>query len=178
MRGPSRLILFGAFDDGRINSCGGCTACCVALPIADRDLLKDPGVPCPHLGRECCTIYQRRPDSCREYLCLWRQDPWLGKRPAYRPDQLGVLCHAGAEGLCLYELRPGALDSDPVRYIKSRLREKSGGLIKLYPYGSHDGLRVTPEHVGADVFAPGVAHRWEWVADDEAVLRRLPLQMA
>jgi hypothetical protein len=148
------------------------------LPIADSALRKDPGVPCPHLGHECCTIYQDRPHTCREYLCLWRSDRWLAKRPAYRPDRLGVLCHAGAQGLSLYELRPGALDSQQVRYVKSELRAKCGGLIKLYPFGSQDGFRVTPEHVGADVSAPGVAHRWEWVADDEAVLRRLPLQMA
>jgi hypothetical protein len=159
------------------NACGGCTACCVALPITDPALLKDPGVPCPHLGQGGCTTYEGRPGVCRDYLCLWRRDGWLGQRPAYRPDRLGVLLHDGGQVLCLYELREGALGSEQVRYLKARLRARYG-LIKLYPYGSHDGVRVKPEHVGAAGLALDVPHRWEEVGEDEIVLRRLPLPMA
>ncbi len=46
--------------------CTKCGACCVAPDIAALD--KPLGLVCPHLGPDAlCTIYERRPQVCRDY---------------------------------------------------------------------------------------------------------------
>ena len=69
-------------DDGVANgqapipprrSCAGCDLCCTAVPVTA--LKKGPSVRCAHLRGEAgtsCSIYDRRPDECRTFLCLWR----------------------------------------------------------------------------------------------------------
>ena len=46
--------------------CTQCGACCVAPDIAALD--KPLGLVCPHLGPDAlCTIYEHRPQVCRDY---------------------------------------------------------------------------------------------------------------
>src|ERR1700733_6764396 len=75
------------------NECGECRACCVVLPIVEPDFNKPAGEPCKHLCDKGCSIFGQPtwPKLCRDYLCVWRVDGWLGKRPNYRPDKLGVV---------------------------------------------------------------------------------------
>ena len=47
--------------------CGACTACCHG-----------------------CTIYERRPKVCRDWMCMWREFPSLFDE-SWRPDRSGVL---------------------------------------------------------------------------------------
>jgi hypothetical protein len=54
-------------------SCAGCDLCCTFVAVESLD--KAAGVRCPHLRGEpgaSCSIYDRRPDECRRYMCLWR----------------------------------------------------------------------------------------------------------
>lgn len=73
-------------------SCGECYKCCVGLGITE--LKKYPDQPCRHLdGRNPtarCSIYDDRPDVCRNFQCLWR-DGHLEDQD--RPDKSGVLAH-------------------------------------------------------------------------------------
>lgn len=69
--------------------CGTCDACCVWLTIKDPELQKAQGHRCSKLA--CgggCTIYETRPQTCREYYCAWRQLKWV---KVARPDQSDVL---------------------------------------------------------------------------------------
>ena len=71
-------------------TCGTCMACCLWLGITE--LKKWPGQSCKHLdGRipdKRCTIYEKRPTACSNYLCAWR----AGLGPAaFRPSDCGVL---------------------------------------------------------------------------------------
>lgn len=75
--------------------CHQCAACCRILEITDPDLNKAYGEPCPHLERKehrrrygACTIYERRPETCRRFRCLWLDG--LGTN-ADRPDTLGAI---------------------------------------------------------------------------------------
>ncbi|HWA89917.1 MAG TPA: hypothetical protein VG889_07770 [Rhizomicrobium sp.] len=78
--------------------CGGCTVCCVALPIETAELRKLPGVACRHCGPKGCAIYETRYPVCRSYICGWRQLPELDD--AWRPDRSGVLVSPmDAEGI-------------------------------------------------------------------------------
>lgn len=69
-----------------MRSCGPCTACCTALAV--RELDKPRYCACPRLGASGCAEYANRPDSCRDYQCLWLQG-FLGEED--RPDRLGVI---------------------------------------------------------------------------------------
>lgn len=69
-------------DPGR--ECGGCTACCKALSVAE--LAKPSNRWCNHCDvGSGCTVYADRPKSCRDFNCLWRAGA-LGD--ADRPDRI------------------------------------------------------------------------------------------
>lgn len=70
--------------------CGDCVACCVELTIEDPELVKLPGVACEHLLKKGgCSIYQTRPETCKNWYCMWRFMPLLDD--GWRPDLKGVL---------------------------------------------------------------------------------------
>jgi len=54
-----------------MRSCGTCSLCCKLLGILE--LEKPQGQWCPHCkpGKERCTIYETRPDTCRTFNCAW-----------------------------------------------------------------------------------------------------------
>jgi len=68
--------------------CGGCTACCKTLRIAE--LKKFAGVLCQHCTEGAgCQIYDDRPSVCRGYNCGWKRLQFLGDE--WRPDRCGIL---------------------------------------------------------------------------------------
>lgn len=72
-------------------SCGGCTACCHTVPVSEIKLAAYQR--CPHLAgaesvKRGCSIYDRRPFSCRQWSCSWL----IGDLPdRFRPDRLGIV---------------------------------------------------------------------------------------
>lgn len=61
-------------------ACGGCTECCLVMPISE--LKKPAGTACVH--QRCgkgCSIYPSRPMSCRAWSCLWLRGAPLLRRP-------------------------------------------------------------------------------------------------
>jgi len=68
--------------------CGECTLCCKLLKI-DETNSKVNEYCCycnPNFG---CTIYDKRPESCRIFECCWKQMKNAGED--LRPDKCGVL---------------------------------------------------------------------------------------
>ena len=104
-------------------SCGDCTLCCTVLRVDA--LRKLGGVACAAVSARGCTIYERRPQICRGYRCLWLQ----GKLDIEdRPDRLGavldVVVEAGAARLAIREATRGAFErSDRLRAIAERYRD-------------------------------------------------------
>jgi len=61
--------------------CGGCTLCCLVLPVPS--LNKKAGVQCDHC-KNGCEIYGIRPAECRQFQCAYYQ---MEKVSGYlRPD--------------------------------------------------------------------------------------------
>lgn len=60
-------------------SCGACSLCCKLLPIAALEKPHDRW--CLHCrpGRGGCAIYAARPETCRDFDCLWLADPQVGE---------------------------------------------------------------------------------------------------
>ena len=101
--------------------CGGCTACCTIFGI--EELGKKPWTECEHLTKapftRGCSIYRKRPRSCREFNCLWLGGAGTVKA---RPDRLGVM-FAPTNGVTeftgewefqAYEVFPGAFGKPDV----------------------------------------------------------------
>jgi hypothetical protein len=68
-------------------SCGDCVACCVLLDIDE--LQKPAEVVCAHCSGTGCTIYDVRPNVCRNYYCAWRRTEAMPE--SARPDRLRVM---------------------------------------------------------------------------------------
>jgi hypothetical protein len=79
----------------RGRSCGGCDLCCTLLRVA-ADEWKEPKLSydsCLYLSAHRCTIYGRRPEVCRTYLCSWRD----GSLPdGYSPQKTGIVVNVEA----------------------------------------------------------------------------------
>ena len=63
--------------------CGECSLCCKIPRVSE--LGKAPNILCKHVARGC-SIYWRRPGSCRDFRCLWL-DGALAE--SARPDKVG-----------------------------------------------------------------------------------------
>jgi Fe-S-cluster containining protein len=75
-------------------SCGSCTMCCKVLVIDHFE--KDAGVLCQHCAHKSgCTIYETRPDVCRDYECDWKLERAIG--PLLRPDRTNVILQEDEE---------------------------------------------------------------------------------
>lgn len=118
-------------------TCGDCTACCTVKSV--RELGKPSQTACRHMCQGGCAIYERRPAGCREYACLWRQG-LMESDQRLRPDQLGVIIDyepfarmPGTVRLIVWEVVPGAAETDEVRRTVDKLLE-TYGQIKAVAY--------------------------------------------
>jgi hypothetical protein len=70
--------------------CGTCFACCIQLGI--EELRKWPGRACKHLDGAIpdkrCSIYEKRPQACSRYRCLWLNSDLPDE---YKPENSGIL---------------------------------------------------------------------------------------
>ena len=56
-------------------SCDECHACCDGLLIGSAHGISfGNNVPCSFLCKDSCTIYDIRPDMCKNYQCAWSQN--------------------------------------------------------------------------------------------------------
>jgi hypothetical protein len=94
--------------------CGSCTACCRVLSI--KQLNKPAGKWCEHCAvGQGCTVYERRPEQCSDYECLWlhsQHDGFGSPMPdEMRPDRCKVVFHPIDEGLYVALCMPGSPDA-------------------------------------------------------------------
>jgi hypothetical protein len=64
--------------------CGTCTLCCKVAAV--EELSKRNGVWCHHCQKgQRCTVYDKRPPSCRSFYCQWMLQPRLGSE--WKPER-------------------------------------------------------------------------------------------
>lgn len=77
------------------HECGTCSLCCKLLGIGALD--KQSGVWCakcdPPNG---CTIYQSRPQECRDFSCLWRETASMGEE--WKPTRSRIVLYLIDDG--------------------------------------------------------------------------------
>ena len=97
--------------------------------MAIEELEKPHFKKCSHLCKSGCSIYPNRPQTCRQYECLWKSNA-IRSGNRTRPDKLGVLFHAteidDLKILELWETRPGAAQSEKCKELTRQLIEEMG----------------------------------------------------
>lgn len=94
--------------------CGDCSACCELMGV--QELGKPYGVNCNHQCAAGCAIYANRPQSCRDFLCVWKIVPDMPLE--MRPDKSGIMYHIdllgdgkGTLALFICETYAGSFDN-------------------------------------------------------------------
>ena len=75
--------------------CGSCTMCCFIFGVnaPESDLVKPPHTKCKHcVAGEGCRIYERRPEPCRQFYCLWLIDSSLDE--LWYPATARIVVHS------------------------------------------------------------------------------------
>jgi hypothetical protein len=99
--------------------CGNCNLCCKLLGISE--IKKPPGQWCGHV--KCgkgCAIYDNRPQSCRDFDCLWLQGAWP---KALKPNKTKVVPTTDEGSVVLYvdSATPSAFRSPEMIKVIDRL---------------------------------------------------------
>lgn len=94
--------------------CGACTMCCWLLRIEALD--KPEQTLCRHCEAGAgCTVYDTRPEACREFYCGWRALPFAGAH--WYPPDCGMMIYpmAAEKRLAVHvdPARPDAWKADP-----------------------------------------------------------------
>ena len=76
-----------------MRECGDCTLCCTLLAV--EELGKKARSACEHESCSKCSIYETRPQSCRDFECLWLK----GVVPeSVKPNKCHVVLSATLDG--------------------------------------------------------------------------------
>lgn len=117
-------------------TCGGCTACCHIIAVAEigvRSFAGCPHVKSPPATTPGCGIYPTRPQSCQLWSCVWLGSDWPDE---LRPDRCGVVFDtladlvtlAGVEQACAQAwIAPGreaAVNRQPVLSVILAMLER------------------------------------------------------
>jgi uncharacterized protein len=73
-----------------VSTCGDCTLCCKVIGVKSLDKPRDKW--CRHCTKKLCTIYDERPDDCRQFDCVWLKMETLPDE--FRPDRCGFIITA------------------------------------------------------------------------------------
>lgn len=137
--------------------CGSCTLCCKLIPV--EELHKAAGQRCVHVRTgKGCSIYQRRPMSCREWSCMWLKgieddEPLALSRPDHVhyvideiPDIVRVTNNAtgAVEQLDVMQVwvDPKFPDAWQDKGLLDMLERQK--IIALVRYNSSDGFAIFP----------------------------------
>lgn len=141
--------------------CGSCSACCTVMAVASlkkgnydgcKHLAKNgqeqgPQVQLDSHGNSegCCTIYTERPTACRNFECFWKLGIGIDGDERRRPDNLGIIFNrmdmapddprwspANNAYFTAWEVVPNALESQPVKYLLSKLVKRYTILVIRY----------------------------------------------
>ena len=142
------------------NDCGECTACCDVIGV--QELGKPSYARCPHLNCNC-TIYETRPQGCRNYRCVWHHG-LLGDRPDWRPDKLGLLFDMNSDAtgtrIAVCETVPGALAANAgrLKHMIDRLRShramKNVVYARIWLRLCHYGVAIRSSFPIAPLYGP------------------------
>lgn len=129
--------------------CGACKACCTMLGVTE--LHKPVNAQCEHVCEQGCSIYDDRPQTCRNWSCDWKNGLIPGEE--LRPDKLGVIFDLRLTGcdpiLCMWEVAPGAAEQTVLGPILANVYLQAPCAVmtldgSAYDYWSRQPIARTP----------------------------------
>lgn len=123
--------------------CGGCTACCTILgiPTLGKPMMRR----CAHECAAGCAVYERRPEECAEFLCLWREGwgtdamrPDLCRFMLWTQEQPHVYRYAQgfvkvpATVVVAYESEANAFQTEPFQLVRRNLLRMGAVLMEFH----------------------------------------------
>lgn len=126
-------------------TCGECTACCTALNIASWTAPRVNKLAYASTCRFCkpghkrpCTVYDTRPDACRDYECAYTLH---SLKPNLRPDRSGFIINwRASNNLC------GIVAVDPQVTLKQFLSTHTQKIFKAADQFAADCVIVVTAH--------------------------------
>jgi len=128
-----------------INKCGECSHCC-DIPII-KELKKKAFNLCNHYCNGC-TIYEKRPDECRNFECAFLQMEKVNI--ALRPDKCGVMFEMLSDNIFLGTLHPDYEFSDVAKGQINAFM-KQGYSVVLSRKDEKLKIYISPKHNGEDI---------------------------
>jgi hypothetical protein len=143
--------------------CGGCTLCCKLVPV--RELGKPAGQRCQHQRHgKGCSIYARRPISCRTWSCRWlvEDDTAELSRPdrsryaidimpdfvTLQNNETGEETHVPVVQVWVDPFFPDAHEDATLRAYM--MRRGAEGMATMIRYSSEDGFTIFPPNMASD----------------------------
>jgi hypothetical protein len=129
--------------------CGGCSACCEALPVEAVKSARYERCAHQRRGYRCCSIYSERPKFCIEFKCSWLRGEFAIRD---RPDKIGCVVtrdHGSAVGVfySFREIYDRSFDQSRVMKLIQKLRSRNLNVVVIYfngerkAYGSDEFLK-------------------------------------
>lgn len=152
--------------------CGSCTLCCRLLPVPQ--LHKLAGTRCKYQRHSCgCSIYPRRPDSCRDWMCRWlaeAEETKMLRRPDHAhyvvdiyPDRMrtrdkttGVEIMLAVLVVWIDPAFPQAKDDPALREYMAYMAEPPRRMPTLVRLGSQRAIVIAP---------PSMSGTGDWYED-------------
>lgn len=117
-------------------SCGSCTMCCKTMRVTELDKPRDKW--CTHcdVGKGC-RIYEERPTSCREFVCVYLLDGTLGDH--WKPSHARMVLSNRTDSVLRVLVDPDRPDTwrkqpyyaDLKKWAANAVRQKSIVLIQV-----------------------------------------------
>lgn len=159
----------------RERTCGTCTQCCKTMFVPE--IAKPSGANCTHcVARTGCGIYETRPDSCRQFACLWLLLPDMPHR--LRPDQTKVVFYKTAQRVVAQcdQANPMAWRREPfytaLKNVASHEWRLGGEVMAA---AGLDGWLITPTREQPDIYLPplppGVSVHVDMLSNGRLVVR-------
>ena len=96
-----------------MKDCGDCSLCCKLIEV--KPLNKPADTWCEHCTKQSCAIWEKRPEICKTYNCLWRTTPEM--TDDLQPSKCKVAFEVHEEGVAIAHVdvdRPEAWRKPPV----------------------------------------------------------------
>lgn len=140
--------------------CGSCTLCCTLMAVQMEPvstIAKPAGVRCSKLCGKGCSIYEARPDACREWSCLWlhtQTGPTDAMDKRLRPDRSGVVLDLNQRGNIIAHChRPASWQREPMRGFLCSLARQTHVILDL---GENRASQLLPDGTTRELQRIGV----------------------
>lgn len=107
-----------------MNSCGDCTVCCEAFSVDE--LNKPKNTPCLNC-KGGCTIYESRPQVCRNFKCAYLVGGW---NKSLRPDKCGAIIINTKDGYEAFRIKDKVSEGimKQIQFIEKKYKVKIKGV--------------------------------------------------